>query len=585
MKESPMKRYYIPTLFFLLLLPTSLMAQQPLSGDWAGSIHVMGGELGIIVHFESDSTATIDIPQQNARGLRLTNVRHQPPSVHFELPAGPGLATFDGVMKNERIAGEFRQAGVTGSFELKPGEAMKPQSEAEAPSAFRSVLGAWTGAIDIGGQSLRIIVSFTSVTNELKATIDIPEQGAKGLSLTNVKLDSSAVHFELPSNLGLAVFDGGLKGDSIAGSFMQAGMAGAFHVKRGEPPKGEKTIEPPPPYRQEEVVFHDDTLKLAGTLTLPPVEGRHPAVIMITGSGAQNRDEELFGFKPFRMIADYFTRHGIAVLRYDDRGVGGSSGSTSESTTSDFANDALAALRYLQARPDISPKQIGLCGHSEGGIVAPLAASRSTDVAFIILISGPALDGEQILLAQAELIMRADSASEQEIKNALTLNKRIYDVVRAGKNLDEYRPELEKEVRRDVDTMKPEHRESIKDPDAFVKARVEAMMKQVQSPWFRYFLTYDPEPALERVHCPVLALFGELDLQVPAEMDRTAMEQALRKGGNKDFTLKILPKANHLFLTAVTGSPTEYASLKKEFVPGFLETMTDWILKHVTVVK
>jgi len=473
MKVPPMKKYGIPTLLLLLLAPTILRAQQPLSGNWEGSIQIMGQRLAIIVHFENDSTATIDIPQQNAAGLRLTNVRYQHPNMRFELPAGPGLATFEGVLKDEEITGEFKQAGV----------------------------------------------------------------------------------------------------------------AGTFRLTRGEPSKEEKIAEPPPPYGQEEVVFSDDTVKLAGTLTLPPEEGRHPAVIMITGSGAQNRDEELFGFKPFKIIADYFTRNGIAVLRYDDRGVGGSSGNTSQSTTRDFASDALAALRYLQTRPDINPRQIGLCGHSEGGIVAPLAASRSKDVAFIILISGPALDGERILLAQAELIMRADSASEKEIKDALALNKRIYDVVREGKNPDEFRAELEQTIRNEINDMKPERRQAIKDPDAYVNARVEAMVKQVETPWFRYFLTYDPAQALERAHCPVLALFGERDLQVPAEMDKTAMEKALRKGENKDFTLKILPKANHLFLTAVTGSPSEYASMKKEFVPGFLETMTSWILKHVTIVK
>jgi pimeloyl-ACP methyl ester carboxylesterase len=580
-----MKKHGIFIFIALLFLPTILVAQRSLPGDWAGSIKIMGQELRIIVHFANDSTATIDIPQQNAKGLRLTNVRHQDANVHFELPAGPGLATFDGAMKDDHIAGEFKQAGVAGTFELRPAEAMKPQAAAEAPEALRPILGGWTGAIDVGSQSLRIIVHFTSVSSELKATIDIPEQNAKEISLKNVRFDSTAVHMDLPAGLGVAVFDGHLSGDSIGGSFTQAGLAGSFGLKRGEPAEEEKASEPPPPYRVEDVVFHNDTLTLAGTLTLPPKEGRHPAVVMITGSGAQNRDEELFGFKPFKIIADYFTRHGIAVLRYDDRGVGGSSGSTSESTTSDFATDVLAALKYLQTRPDINPKEIGLCGHSEGGIVAPLAASRSKDVAFIVLIAGPGVDGERILLAQAELIMRADSASEQEINDALSVNKRIYEIVKSGKDLASFRPELENQVRREVDAMKPERRESIKDADAYIKARVDATIKQVQNPWFKYFLTYDPEPALEKVRCPVLALFGERDLQVPAEMDKTAMEKALRKGGNKDFTMKIMPKANHLFLTAVTGSPSEYATMKKEFVPGFLETMTDWILRHVTVVK
>ena len=580
-----MKKHRIVTFVALFFLPAILMAQRTLPGDWAGSIQIMGQELRIIVHFANDSTATIDIPQQNAKGLRLTNVRHRDATVHFELPAGPGLATFDGVMKDDRIAGEFKQAGMAGTFEVRPAEEMKAQPTGEAPEALRPLLGGWTGAIDAGGQTLRIIVHFTSVKNELNATIDIPQQNAKGVSLKNVRLDSSALHMELPAGLGVAVFDGRVKGDSIGGRFTQAGFVGTFYLLRGEEPKEEQPPEPPPPYRVEDVVFHNDTLTLAGTLTVPPKEGRHPAVIMITGSGAQNRDEELFGFKPFKVIADYFTRHGIAVLRYDDRGVGGSSGSTSESTTSDFATDVLAALKYLQTRPDINPKQIGLCGHSEGGIVAPLAASRSENVAFIILMAGPALNGEQIILAQTELIMRADSASEQEIKDALSMNKRIYDIVKSGGDLASFRPELEKQARRAMEAMKPEARESIKDPDAYIKARVDATIKQVSTPWFKYFLTYDPQPALEKIHCPVLALFGERDLQVPAEMDKTAMEKALRQGGNKDFTLKILPKANHLFLSAVTGSPSEYPTLKKEFVPGFLKTMTDWILKRVTVAR
>lgn len=578
-----MRRHF--TILLLLLSRSFLPAQQSLTGTWEGAIQIMGQELTIAVEFRNDSTATIDIPQQNAKGLKLTNVRQQHPNVHFELPAGPGLAVFDGVMKENLISGEFRQAGVTGIFELKRGEAAKVQSVAEAPPHLRSLIGTWSGAIDIMGQSLGIVVQFKSVANQLKATIDIPQQNARALNLKYVILDHPKVHFELPAGPGLAVFDGELKQDSITGSFSQAGVTGSFRLKRGEPAKEEKTPEEAVPYKQEEIVFYNDTLRLAGTLTIPPKEGRHPAVVLITGSGPQNRDEELFGFKPFKMIADHFTRKGIAVLRYDDRGVGGSSGNTMQSTTSEFANDVVAAVKYLQSRPDINSKQIGLCGHSEGGLVAPIAATRWKDVAFVILMSSPGVDGFQILLAQSELIMRADSTSEADIKRALEINRKIYTAVREGKDVGVFRDEILKEARSGLDRMKPEQRKAIANADEYLKTRVDGQIMQVQTPWFKYFVNYDPAPALAQVQCPLLALFGELDLQVPAEFNKQAMELAFKKGKSKDYVFKVFPNANHLYLTARTGSPSEYMSLKKEFVPGFLETMSDWIAPRVTIVQ
>ncbi len=535
--------------------------------------------------FQNDSTATIDIPQQGAKGLKLVNVRLQDSNVHFELPAGPGLAVFDGVVKENVITGDFTQAGMKGTFVLKRGEAIRVQSFDEAPVGFRPVLGTWHGAINIMGQSLAILVHIKSVANELKATIDIPPQNARGLNLKDVRFQSPKIHFELPAGPGLAVFDGELKGDSIFGSFTQAGVTGTFSLRRGQPPKEEKAIGEPPSYKEEEVMFSNDTLKFAGTLTIPPRPGRHPAVVMITGSGPQNRDEELFGFKPFKMIADHFTRNGIAVLRYDDRGVGGSGGNTMQSTTSDFADDAIAAVKYLQTRPDINPKQIGLCGHSEGGVVAPLAATRYSDIAFIILVSGTGLIGMDILLAQAELIARADGAAETDIRENMELNRKIFSALRGDQKLDQFREEIIQVGRRQLDRMKPEERKAITNPDEFLQTQIDAQMKQLQSPWYRYFISYDPAPTLERVQCPVLALFGELDLQVPEETNKQAMERVLKKGKNKDYLIKVFPKANHLYLTATNGSPSEYATMKKEFVPGFLDTMSDWILKHVTVIK
>ena len=580
-----MKKHILVLLVCTLLPLQYLFAQHSPRGIWEGSIHIAAQQLTIIVNFKDDTTATMDIIQQNATGLKLSNVRYSDPKIHFELPAGPGVAMFDGTVSENLIQGDFKQAGVSGTFELRPQELTKPQPREDAPAALRPLLDRWSGDIEIMGQVLAIAVEFKSVTNKPAGTIDIPVQRAKGLILKNITFEAFKAHFELPAGPGLAIFDGELNKDTLRGSFQQAGIQGTFWLARGERSKKESPPEEPVPYKQEEVIFHNDTLKFAGTLTLPPKPGRHPAVVMITGSGPQNRDEELFGFRPFKMIADHFTRKGIAVLRYDDRGVGGSSGSTSSSTTSDFANDVIAAVKYLQTRSDIKPDQIGLCGHSEGGIVAPLAVSREKTIAFIILMSGTGLNGAEIVLAQSSLIAKADGTPEADIKENIAVSRRLFNAVREGQDLEQFRKELMELGRRQLDKMKPEERKTIVNPDEYLESKIKGQLAQIQTPWFRFFLSYEPAPALALVRCPVLALFGELDLQVPAEMNKEAIEKALRIGNNKDFLMKVFPKANHLFLTAKTGSPSEYGSLKKDFVPGFLETMSGWILQHVTIVK
>jgi len=438
----------------------------------------------------------------------------------------------------------------------------------------------WEGAISILGSELVINVDFTVAGDSLKATIDIPQQGAKALALKNVSLKAPRIHFELPAGPGLAVFDGEVHADSMKGEFSQAGVAGKFHLVQREV---KKTVvhEAPVPYHQEEVTFHNGDVTLAGTLTLPPDKGSHPAVILITGSGAQNRDEEIFGFKPFRMIADHLTRKGIAVLRYDDRGVGGSTGSMSTSTTADFAKDVEAAIAFLRARNDIDTKHIGLCGHSEGGIVAPMVAAKDRNVAFVILMAGTALPGGDIILYQLEHMAREAGANETEIASSIATQKKVYACIRSGEGWDELKRELRKEARARYDEMSPEKRKGIPDIDQRIDASVNATIESARSPWFKYFVEYDPAPALAKVTCPVLALFGELDTQVPVSLNKAPMERAAIQGGNKDFTVSVLPSANHLFLKAKTGSPSEYMGLPKDFVAGFLDTLSDWILARV----
>jgi pimeloyl-ACP methyl ester carboxylesterase len=447
--------------------------------------------------------------------------------------------------------------------------------------AQHELVGQWDGVIAILGNDLGITVVFEATGAQITAQIDIPQQGAQGLPLANLRFDDPNVHFELPAAQGTAVFDGRVQGDSVTGDFTQAGYTGTFSLHRAEPAAAEPAAQEAQPYVEEEVSFRNDAILLAGTLTLPDADGPHPAVVMITGSGAQNRDEELFGFKPFRIIADHLTRHGIAVLRYDDRGVGGSTGSVSQATSEELAGDVLAAVGLLEARSDIDPRRIGLIGHSEGGIIAPIVAAQSSDIAFIVLMAGTAVTGERILLAQGEAILRANGATEARLQAQREMQQQIFAVVRSGAGMEQLAANLREQIQASLDSLPVEQRAAITDEDAFVNSRLEGQLSMIRSPWFRFFLDYDPAVTLEQVTVPVLALFGELDLQVPLVVNREPLTRALERGGNDAVTIRVFPRANHLFLTAETGSPNEYPTMEKEFVPGFLEEMTDWILARV----
>jgi len=438
-----------------------------------------------------------------------------------------------------------------------------------------SIEGHWAGAIVVMGQEIGIVVHFLSTDGEPAGTIDVPLQGATGLPLNAVRVAGPAVHFEMLPGPRVAVFDGVIEGDSIGGTFTQSGVSGTFWLKPSAAPVEEP--EEPVPYIEEEVQFANGDVTLAGTLTLPPTGGPHPAVVLITGSGAQNRDEEIFGFKPFRMIADHLTRQGIAVLRYDDRGVGGSSGSVRDATSDDFAGDALSGVRLLKQRPDIKSEAVGLIGHSEGAIVASIAASRSPDVAFIVLLAGTAVSGEEILYEQGRLILTANGATPEQLETQRQTQAMLFEAVRTNGDWDRVREELGRQVRESFDQLPPAQREGIADVDTWVTSSVNQQIAAVESPWFRFFLDYDPATALERVTVPVLAVFGEKDLQVPPSVTRQPMQRALEAAGNRDFQIEVLPEANHLFLAANTGSPSEYASLDKVFVDGFLELMSSWI--------
>jgi pimeloyl-ACP methyl ester carboxylesterase len=458
----------------------------------------------------------------------------------------------------------------------------------EPEKADRGVVGIWQGSLHVSGIELRLVVKITQKPDKtLTATMDSIDQGAKDIPMDSVTLKGDALRLELKAIGG--VYEGKLNkdGSEIEGTWSQGGGSLPLTLKRTDKaPELRRPQEPKPPYPYgaEEVSYPNPKAgnTLAGTLTLPKGAGLFPVVLMITGSGPQNRDEELLGHKPFWIIADYLTRRGVAVLRVDDRGVGKSTGKFDNATSADFATDVLAGIAYLKTRKEIDPKQIGLIGHSEGGLIAPMVAAKSPDVAFIVMMAGPGVTGEEILYEQAALIQKASGAPESAVAWNRKLQHQLFAIVKSEPDSAAAEKQLDTAMDAAAKQMTAAEKKQL---GGDVGAALQAQVKSVNSPWFRYFLTYDPRPALRKVRCPVLAINGERDLQVPPKQNLPEIEAALKAGGNTDYTIKELPQLNHLFQTATSGSPAEYSKIEETVSPLALETMADWIVKHTSAGK
>ncbi len=461
-------------------------------------------------------------------------------------------------------------------------------AEAPAPDPAAGAAGHWEGEIELpqNAGKLQVMVDLARAGGAWTGTIDIPMQGAKGLPLEDVAVQDGKVHFKIKGIPGDPTFDGTLAvspAQTVQGTFTQGGASLPFRLGREPVAKPVRLQEPKPPfpYSAEEVTYTNGGVKLAGTLTLPPGDGPFPAVVMITGSGAQDRDETLLGHKPFLVLADHLSRHGIAVLRADDRGVGGSTGSVPDSTTADFAQDALAGVRFLKTHPRIARDRIGLLGHSEGAVAAPLAASQSSDVAFVVMLAGTGVPGAEVLLLQTERIARAEGTPEERIQKQSAAIRKMIDALGAASDPAARDAKLRQAARESVATLTPDELRAAGGADGLVERDVQFF----GSPWFRYFVGYDPRPALRQVKVPVLALDGELDLQVIPDQNLPEIEKALKEAGNKDFTLKRLPGLNHLFQPAKTGSPSEYAKSEITMAPVVLDTVTAWITERFVTAK
>jgi uncharacterized protein len=450
--------------------------------------------------------------------------------------------------------------------------AAHPAAAQESP-----VAGRWGGALEASGMRLRLTLSVEAVGGALQARFVSVDQGSSAFAATVEVRGDSAV-FTMPQIGGTyrAVLVGR---DTLRGEWTQGpgtlpltmvrGADAAMTLARPQNP------QPPLPYRSEEVTVESvPGVRLAGTLTLPQGAGPHPAVLLVTGSGPQDRDESLLGHKPFLVLSDHLTRAGIAVLRVDDRGTGRSTGSFAGAMSDDFARDAEAAVRWLRARPEVADGRVGIVGHSEGGMIAPLVASRSPDVAFVVLLAGPGIPAADLLVMQGERIAQAGGAPEGVVRRSAELQRLLFAAVAATADSAALDAQVREIATRWRASLTPEEQAQIPGQ------AVDVGLRQVMAPWFRWFLRYDPVPALRATRVPVLALNGALDLQVPADENLAGIEQALRAGGNRDVTVEKLPRLNHLFQTATTGSPSEYGEIEETMSPAVLQRVSAWILER-----
>jgi pimeloyl-ACP methyl ester carboxylesterase len=553
------------------LAAASGASAQTAAGDWQGTLKAGSTELRLVLHItKADGGSlkgTLDSVDQGANGIAITSISLKESKLNFTVDSIHG--SYEGTVNRDatEIHGTWTQGQ---SLPLDFKRSTTPVKTEHAPGKPSDIDGAWTGMLDTGATKLRVVFHIVNTADGLTATMDSPDQNVTGLPVTAVTRKDALLKLVLKQIGG--VFEGTIDKDlgSISGTWSQGGNSLPLQLKRVknsaelEHPRPQNPAEPHP-YQEEEVSYENSSagIKLAGTLTIPPGKGPFPAIILVAGSGAHDRDEALMGHRPFLVLSDYLTRKGIVVLRYDKRGVGKSEGDYAEATTADFAADAEAALTYLMTRAEVDRHKVGLVGHSEGGIIAPMVAARNSGVAFIVMMAGPGVPGDELLVEQTLLISEANGQVHEDAEKAAGEERIILSLVKNETDS----AVLEKKLREQLTGQMPE-------------AQIGAAIKATSSPWFRYFISYDPATALRNVKCPVLAIIGSKDLQVPPEQNLPAIRKTLQDGGNKNFELDELAGLNHLFQTAKTGSPVEYAAIEETMSPVAMDKIATWILKQ-----
>ena len=580
--------------FILLAFTAALVGQEATTTTWKGTLDARGTKLRLEVDItesgEKLSGELRSLDQNNAK-LEIDKIKLNEKSIGFSVPRIG--ATFSGRLSDSGTVakGTFSQSGMNLKLTLNAGETQNKEPKKETDDV-ETLKEAWIGKLEMGiikpTMQFRIVEATSGKT---KAYFDSVTEGRTGFDADWSKEDGvlqfvvDSIELEFVGELNEA-------GTAAEGTWSQGGRSFPLKLNRKKVEAENKLVwanrpqRPigPFPYDTEEVKFENssDQLMLAGTLTLPKTKGPHPAVILISGSGPQDRDETLMEHKPFLVLADYLTRKGIAVLRYDDRGTAESTGNFKDATTRDFATDASAAVDFLKQHPEINEQEIGLVGHSEGGLIAPMVANMREDIGFVVLLAATGVDGKTIILSQTKAMGLAEGVDESEIELSVKTTAQMLELAGQGK-LETGNAEVEKVidgVLKTLETLPEDERES---KEKMIRDNISASMETLNSPWMNFFVNYDPREAIEQMDCPVFAIIGSKDTQVIPELNVPEIRKALEKSGNQNFEIVELEGLNHLFQKCETGGMSEYASIDETFNVKALKQIGDWIRKQTTI--
>lgn len=553
--------------------PLAAQEVPEIAGDWHGAVSTPAGDLMLVATIErgesGELSGTLESRDQApGQTIGMTTISVTGDTLGFTV--APLNASYEGVWDEgaQQWVGTWTQ-GMGLPLNLSAGQP-------DAKPVVEGLDGRWSGAATRNGVSLRQVLRVETGARGTNALLDSPDQMAIGVPVQSLSRDGRTVRFSIMN--GASTFTSLLSedGTTMEGAWSapgypdvpvtlvrESGEQAQAKAKRPQLPV------PPFPYTVEEVAFDNPAaaeVRLAGTLTLPEGEGPFPAAILISGSGPQDRDETLMGHKPFAVIADHLTRSGIAVLRYDDRGVGQSTGNHADATSADFAKDANTAFAYLVDRTEIRGDAIGFIGHSEGAMIAPIAMAENGGAGYFISLAGPGTELDNLLLTQRRLIGAQMGMSEEELDRSEPIIAAMFDAIA---NAESEQAGLDAAM----EVLTPEAKTALGMPAEMDSA---VIVRRFAGPWFRYFLTYEPIHNLQRIDVPVLALGGSLDRQVPPGENLAAFRMAL--ADNPDAMVIELEGLNHLFQTAETGALGEYADIEETFAPVALEAMSDWIL-------
>jgi pimeloyl-ACP methyl ester carboxylesterase len=551
-------------LMMALVLAGAARAQEA-AGDWHGTLHVPTGDLRLALTIKAAGgggfEGTAVSVDQGSSGSALADIKLDGQRLSFTIPAVK--ARYEGQWDAAKQAwvGTFTQGASLPMTLLKGKVAPGP--------VIAGLDGRWEGAMTLPTANLRFVLRVKTGAYGTTAALDVPDQLTYGLVIGDLRRDGQKVTFSQTSTGSTYAGTLSADGKSIDGAWTQRGISRPLVLtqKPATVAKRPQTPTKPYPYREVEASIPSAPgVVLSGTLTLPQGKGPFPAVAMITGSGAQDRDESLLGHKPFLVIADRLTRSGVAVLRYDDRGFARSTGDFAKATIADFAVDAEAASAWLRKQPGIDPARVGLIGHSEGGIIAPMVAVEDPKVAFIVMIAGPGAPLGEVMRAQRTALGPAMGQSVESTARQQAVVDKMLAAMHGAKD------DAEAEARAMV---------VLRDNAAGFNGTPEQLAgiaKQFSSKWIRDLMDYDPGPTLAKVRVPILAVNGAKDMQVPAGQNLSAIRAATAK--NKDVTVVELPGLNHLLQTAPTGAAGEYADIEETVAPIALDTISNWVVAH-----